>query len=170
MTRRLLKPALFATAFAVLPALLHAQYPMGGGMGGGMGSRGGMGRGGSADPNNGTPPPESKPRLPKSDDLVTLAPLLRGLTLTEDQKLLVRDLEEKYNPLLLPALDVVRTELENGKNADADRVSKYTARANRYREQQVAELRAGLTAEQLPRLEKNAADMRSRYGALLTRP
>jgi hypothetical protein len=167
MTRRIIAPALLVSALAATPSLLHAQYGGMGGMGGGMGGR--SGRGGM-DPSAAGPVPESKPRLPKSDELVSLNPLLRGVVLTEDQKLIVRELEEKYNPLILPALDVVRAEVENGKNGDAERLSKYQQRANRYRDQEVTELKASLTPEQLTRFDKNASEMRSRYGALLARP
>jgi hypothetical protein len=116
-----------------------------------------------------TPAPD-KPRVAKSDELVALSPLLRGITLTPEQKTQVQAIEEKFHPLILPALDVVREETEAGKNGDAERLQKYQARANRYREQEVAELRLVLDPAQLLRFEKNVTDARSRTGTTFGRP
>ena len=164
----MLRPLLFVGAVLLAPAIASAQFPMGGGMGGmprgGMGGMGGMG----PDPTR-TPAPD-KPRIAKSDELVALSPLLRGITLTPEQKTSVQAIEEKFNPLILPALDVVREETEAGKNGDTERLQKYQARANRYRDQQVAELRLVLDPAQLVRFEKNVLDVRSRNGTTLGRP
>lgn len=156
---------LVALLVAGAPTSLRAQFPGGVPMGGAMGGRmGGMGR-----PDNPAPPMESKPRVAKSDELVSLSSLLRGIKLTPDQQEAVRALEDKFNPLLLPALDVVRTELEAGKNGDQERLQKYQQRANRYREQEVAELKTLLDPAQLPRLERNVSDQRARTGLLIGR-
>jgi hypothetical protein len=153
---------------AIVPAAAHAQYP--GGYGGsGYGGRGGRGGGMGGGQPESSPTP-SKPKLPKSDEMISLQPLLRGVQLTTEQLAALKVLEEKYNPMILPALDAVRAELEVGANGDAEKVTKYSARANRYRDQEVAELKAALTPEQLPRFERNVVDMRAKYGQLLARP
>lgn len=160
-----IRPLLLVALLVGAPTVLRAQFPGGMPMGGMGRMGGGMGR-----PDNPAPPMESKPRVAKSDELVSLSPLLRGIQLTADQQASVRALEEKFNPLLLPALDVVRAEVEAGKNGDQERLQKFQQRANRYREQEVAELKGLLDAAQLPRLERNVADQRARTGLLIGRP
>lgn len=161
----MIRAVVVVAVLALAPAVAAAQFP-GGGMMGGM-PRGGMG-GMGPDPTR-TPAPD-KPRVAKSDELVSLSPLLRGIVLTAEQKPLVQAIEEKFNPLILPALDVVREETEAGKNGDVERLQKHQSRANRYREQEVAELRLVLDPAQLVRLDKNIADLRSRNGTTLGRP
>lgn len=168
MTPFLVRSCLTATvALALSAAALHAQFPMGGGMGGmpGMGGRGSLDRMGP----DATKAMPDKPRLAKADELVSLAPLLRGIELTPEQRTQVQAVEAKFNPLLLPALDAMRAEAEAGQSADQERVQKYQQRANRYREQELGELRAILTPEQLARFEKNVADVRARNGTTLGR-
>lgn len=159
-------PVLLTAALLALPAVVHAQFPMGGGM---MGA-GGRPMGGGMGPDPTRTPAPDKPRIAKADELVALSPLLRGITLTPEQKAQVQAIEEKFHPLILPALDVVREETEAGKNGDTERLQKYQARANRYREQEVAELRLVLDPTQLVRFEKNVTDARSRTGTTFGRP
>ncbi len=168
MSRSFLRTCLLlgAAALWATPRAARAQYPMGG-YGGGYGRMGGRGAAPMGNESSATP---SKPRLPKSDEMVSLEPLMRGVTLTAEQQAAVKTVEEKYNPMILPALDVVRAELESGDRADREKVQKYSQRANRYRDQEVAELKAVLTAEQQPRFDKNVTEMRARYGQLLAKP
>ncbi|MFN8876257.1 MAG: hypothetical protein ACK5Z1_03615 [Gemmatimonadota bacterium] len=156
---------LAVVALLVSPAIAHAQVPMGGGMmGPGARGMGGMG------PDPTRAPAPDRPRVAKSDEIVSLGAFLRGVTLTPDQKTQVEAIEAKFNPLLLPALDVVREETEAGKNGDAERLQKYQARANRYREQELAELRLVLDPAQLVRFERNVAETRRNTGTPFARP
>jgi hypothetical protein len=154
-----------AAALLVAAAPARAQFPMGGGMQG-MGGRGALDRMGP----DATKSMPDKPRMAKSDELVSLQPVLRGVELTPEQRVQVQGVEAKFNPLILPALDAVRTETEAGQNGDQERLQKFQQRANRYREQELADLRQLLTPDQLARVEKNISDLRARYGTTLGRP
>jgi hypothetical protein len=164
MSRFLLLSVFVAGAAVAAPA--HAQFPMGGMGGMGMPGRGSLDRMGP----DATKAMPDKPRMAKSDELVSLGAVLRGLELTPEQRTQVQAVEQKFNPLILPALDVVRTETEAGQNGDQERLQKFQQRANRYREQELAELRQVLTAEQLARFEKNVSELRARFGTTLGRP
>lgn len=160
--------ALLIGTLVIWPAVLSAQVPMGG-----MGGMGGMGRGMGRSPNDptmSTPMKPERPRVPKADEMVDLGPLLRGVTLTDAQKTQLAAITDKYHPLILPALDVIRQEVEAGDNGDLQKIQRYTQRANRYREQEVADIKLLLDPQQLVRFDKNVLEFRNRNGSLIGRP
>jgi hypothetical protein len=155
LPRLAIATAVAALSVAIAPADAEAQFPIGA-----------AGRRGSGLPNQDIPSAPPRRKAPKSETLVPLEPFLRGIDLTDTQRSQVAALEEKYNPLMLPALDVVGEEYEKDKAADLERGKRYQARATRYRESQLEELRALLDTAQQERLARNIEAIRKRTGSL----
>ena len=150
---RHLRPALATALVLALPALAQAQY--GGGYGGRpMGSR--TGTMPNAEP--------MEPRTdagPKSEELVDIKPLLRGVKLQPAQDSAIRMVRERYEPQLLPIYDWLRDQVvrkQKGGEVDEALVRKKFDRIEVLKKKELDEIRPVLTAEQLVRFEKNVVE------------
>ena len=155
---RPLRPALAAALLLALPAVAGAQYPGGGGYNSGrpMGSRtGGM-------PN--AEPMEPKADAgPKSEELVDIKPMLRGLKLQPAQDTAIRAVRDRYEPQLLPLYDWLRAQMvrkQKGQDVDQELVQKKFDRVAVLKAKELDEIRPILSADQLVRFEKNVVEER----------
>ena len=160
MTRLSLVLALSTLATVAMPA--RAQYPGGGGGYGRPGGRGGAGGGmqQQEDPDKRT---KKRDTGPKSEELVDVRPLLRGVKLTAPQDSTVKAINERYEPQLLPIYDWLKEQKgrrEDGQDVDMELVKRRFARADVLRRQQLAEIRTALRDDQQVRFDKNVADER----------
>ena len=170
MTRLAL--VLSLTALATVAAPARAQYP--GGAGGGYGrpgSRGGTGGGmqQQEDPDKRSRKHDSGP---KSEELVDVRPLLRGVKLTVQQDSAIKAISERYDPQLLPIYDWLKEQKgrrEDGNEVDMDLVKRRFTRADALRREQLAEVRAALRDDQQVRFDKNVADERKQAEAVAAR-
>ena len=143
---------------ALWASAARAQYP------GGFGDRG---RGGYSQ--NGIPQTEALPPRadagPKSEELVDIKPLLRGIKLTTAQDSSLKSINDRYEPQLLPMYDWLRDQRDRrqkGQDVDISLVQKRFDRVMALRQKQLAEIRAVLAPDQLPRWDKNTDDDRRR--------
>ena len=148
---------LVVVATSTIPSVATAQYPYPGRNGGGRVSP------------NGLPQTEGlEPRVdpgPKSEELVELTPVLRGIKLTAAQDTAVRAIRDRFEPQLLPMYDWLRDQLQRkqkGGEVDMAQVQKRYDRAEALRRQELEEVRALLSADQLVRWEKNMGEARER--------
>ena len=145
-------------ALVTMAAPARAQYPGGGGRGG----RGGYSQ-------NGIPQSESLPAKPdagpKSEELIDMKPMLRGIKLTALQDSAIKSINERYEPQLLPMYDWLRDQRDRrqkGLDVDMALVQKRFDRVIVLRQKQLADIRVLLTAEQQVRWDRNADDDRQR--------
>lgn len=160
MTRLSLVLALTTLATVAMPA--RAQYPGGGGGYGRPGGRGGPG-GGMQQQEEPDKRAKKRDTGPKSEELVDVRPLLRGVKLTAQQDSTVKAINERYEPQLLPIYDWLKEQKgrrEDGQDVDMELVKRRFARADVLRRQQLAEIRTALRDDQQVRFDKNVADER----------
>lgn len=152
------RAVLIALAALALPgARAAAQYP-GSPYGGRQGSN-----------SNGAPQTESLPPKvdagPKSEELVDIRPLIRGVKLTPPQDSAVKAINERYEPQLLPMYDWLRDQKDRrqrGQDVDMALVQRRFDRVNTLRLQQLNDIRALLDPLQQQRFDRNVADDRKR--------
>ncbi len=160
-----LAPALAILAVAALPALAHAQYGV---YGRPMGSR--------TSP-NGLPETESMARRepdagPKSEELVDLKPLLKGIKLQPAQDSAVKAIRDRYDPQLLPMYDWLRDQMvrkQKGLDVDMAVVQKRFDRVDALRKKELDEISAVLSSDQLTRFTKNVEEQREEERANVAR-
>ncbi|MBI3791197.1 MAG: hypothetical protein HY275_10010 [Gemmatimonadetes bacterium] len=148
---------LLVTALVVAPATASAQY--GGSYGRPPGSR--------TSP-NGLPEAESMERRapdagPKSEELVDVKPLLKGIKLQPAQDSALRAIRDRYDPQLLPMYDWLRDQMvrkQKGQDVDMALVQKRFDRVDALRKKEVDEIAALLSGDQLVRFQKNADEQR----------
>ena len=155
---RALRSLAVLTALTVLPAVASAQYPGGGGYGGGRPA-------GSRTSPNGLPETSSlEPKTdagPKSEELVDLKPILRGIKLQPTQDSSIKAIRDRYDPQLLPMYDWLRDQMvkkQKGQEVDMTMVQKRFERVDALRKKELDEIRAVMSADQLVRLNKNVED------------
>lgn len=150
------------TALLALPSVAAAQFPMGGGMGGGIGGGRPMGsRTGGIQQTEGLEP-RADPG-PKSEELVDLKPILRGIKLLPAQDSAVKAIRDRYEPQLLPIYDWLRDQMvkkQKGQELDMALVQRRFDRVDALRRKEVEEVRLVLTEEQQVRFLKNVDEQR----------
>ena len=154
--------ALAALAALTIPA--RAQIPGGAGYGR-PGNRGGTGGGGLQQ--NDDPDRRSKKRDtgPKSEELIDIRPMLKGVKLTAPQDSTVKSINERFEPQLLPIYDWLKEQKlrrEDQQEVDMDLVKRRFARAESLRREQLAEIRLVLREDQQVRFDRNVASERKR--------
>ena len=118
---------------------------------------------------NGIPQNESLPPRadtgPKSEELVDMKPMLRGIKLTATQDSAVKSINDRFEPQLLPMYDWLRDQRDRrakGLDVDMALVQKRFDRVIALRLKQLGEIRVVLTPEQQVRWDRNADDDRRR--------
>ena len=146
-------------ALAMSGARAMAQLP-----GSAMGGRQGMGMNPNGIPQN-EPLPPRPDAGPKSEELVDIRPLLRGVKLDPAQDSAVKAINERFEPQLLPMYDWLRVQKERrqrGQDVDMALVQRRFDRVTTLRQQQLTEIRAVLNPVQIERFERNAEEDRKR--------
>ncbi|MBI2797088.1 MAG: hypothetical protein HYX65_10330 [Gemmatimonadetes bacterium] len=158
MLARTALSALALAALAIPGERAAAQYTRGSTFGG----RQGM----SA---NGIPQTEAMPPRPdagpKSEELVDIRPVLRGVKLTPPQDSAVKAINERFEPQLLPMYDWLRDQKDRrqrGQDVDMALVQRRFDRVTTLRLQQLNEIRAVLNPVQQQRFDKNVEEDRKR--------